>query len=96
MARNPFVVIQKVATSIQDQLAPVDLGRLGMVRRMTLNEIDPGDINEIMGKISLLGGDPVTEILTPVNGSYDDVTRMLQGMHLRRDALCGRPRQIRQ
>jgi hypothetical protein len=64
MTGNPFVVIQKVAASIEDQLAPVDLDRLGMVRRMTLNDIDPGDINEIMGKISFLDRDPVTKILT--------------------------------
>ena len=64
---NAFVIVQKVATTVEDGLILVDFDRFRMMGRMAMNYIDSSSVNESMSEDARPFGNPVAPIRAPVN-----------------------------
>ncbi len=85
---DAFVVIDEVAASVEDRFPLVDLDSLGVVRGMTVDDIDTGLIDQLVGEGSLVRRDFVTPVAPPVNGRHDDVVVLAGCANLLPDATC--------
>ncbi len=67
MTANPFIVIKKITAAIKDRLFPVYFYCLYVVRRMPVNNVNLGTIDQAVGKINLPRRNRVSPITSPVD-----------------------------
>src|SRR6266567_435479 len=60
-----------------------------MMRRMSVNDIYPGLVNESTGEALLSGGNHVTPVAAPMDGRDGHVAALLRGCHSPSDAARG-------
>ncbi len=85
MTRDAFVIVDEVATAIEDQLASVDLDRLGMMRGMTVDDVDHAGFDQATCERLLVLGNWISPVAAPVDGNDDNVPRPPAGRGLRGD-----------
>ena len=65
MTADPFVVIDKITTTVQDQLLAINLHRPGMVRGMSVHKID-SSIDQAVRKAHLFRLNAITPVGAPM------------------------------
>src|SRR5262249_8540695 len=68
---------QKIAASVEDQLLFVDLDAFGVMRGMTVDDIESRLLDETVRKFPLGGRNLVTPIRPPMNGGHKDIAGSL-------------------
>jgi hypothetical protein len=81
VARDAFVVVQEVAAPVENGPPSVDFDCLRMMRGVAVDHIDAGHIDELVSQGDLLLFDLVAPVVTPVNGSHDDVSLSPAGLY---------------
>src|SRR5690606_35643826 len=75
---DPLVVVQEIAAPVEDRAVPEDLDRLRVVRRVAVDDVDPGVFDQRVGEATVLLGDLVPPVPAPVDRGDGDVARPLR------------------
>ena len=67
ITRYALVIVQEVATSVENQSLVVHFDRLWMMRRMPVNHICCAEVDQPVSEITLLSRDFIPPISAPVN-----------------------------
>src|SRR5450759_1202342 len=66
---NPFIVVQEVSAAVEDGPAAIDFDAFHMVRRVAIEHVYAGAVDQPMREVAFLGRDVKSPIAAPVDGS---------------------------
>jgi hypothetical protein len=62
---DPFVVVDEIPAAVKDEPVAVNLDPFGMVRRVPVNDIDPGIVDEPTGELLMRPGNLPAPVAPP-------------------------------
>ena len=89
MAGDTFIIIQEVAASIKNELSPVNLDALHVMRGMSEHKIHASSLQQFSGEATLFRGDAKTPVRPPVNRDYDEIAVVPVNIHVVCDHIDG-------
>src|SRR5215472_18345646 len=95
VAADALVVVDAIAAAVEDELAPVDLDRAGMVRGVAVDQVDAA-VDEPAGEADLVTVHAIPPVGSPVDGHDRDVARLPGGAHPGDDTIGGSLAQVGQ
>lgn len=75
MTADALIVVDKVAAAVDDELAPINLQSLGVMGRVTVDDIGTGLVDQLVSERYLTLANVVTPVTAPMYGRDDDIVR---------------------
>ena len=88
VAADAFVIVDAIAAAVEDEPAPVDLDRAGVMRGVAVDQVDTA-VDQPSGEADLVVIHVISPVGAPVDGHHGNVTGLLNGLYPADDIVGG-------